>query len=159
MRWVGECKGMKIETSAFQVALRFTGLKEIPGDKDHPFILWCLTLCGLSSGDETPWCSAFLNGICYILGLPRSGSAAARSWLKVGQVVYPADAVVGLDVVILSRGEGKQPGPEDVNAPGHVGLFAGMDGNKVKILGGNQSNMVSVESYPATQILGIRRLA
>lgn len=159
MRWCGDCSKMKIETSAFQVALRFTGLKEILGDKDHPFIVWCLSLCGLSAHDETPWCSAFLNGICYILGLPRSGSAQARSWLSVGQVILLADALIGLDVVILSRGDGVQPGPEVINAPGHVGLFAGYQGDMVKILGGNQSDMVSVESYPVSQILGIRRLA
>lgn len=150
---------MKIETSAFQVALRFTGVKEIPGTKDHPFIVWCLSLCGLSEHDETPWCSAFMNGICYILGLPRSGSAAARSWLKVGVPIDIENAIVGLDVVILARGEGIQPGPEEINAPGHVGLFSCVDNGKVKILGGNQSDMVSIESFPVSQILGIRRLA
>jgi uncharacterized protein (TIGR02594 family) len=150
---------MKIETSAFQVALRFTGIKEIPGNQDHPFIVWCLSLCGLSAHDETPWCSAFVNGICYILGLPRSGSAAARSWLNVGTPTSIDDAHVGLDVVVLSRGEGIQPGPEEINAPGHVGFFSCIEGDRVKILGGNQSDMVSIESFPVSQILGIRRLA
>ena len=73
-----------IETSIYHVALRLEGMKEKPGDQDEPFILWALSLCGLDGHDETPWCSAFMNAVCYVLGLPRSGSAAARSWLAVG---------------------------------------------------------------------------
>jgi uncharacterized protein (TIGR02594 family) len=142
---------MKIETSAFQVALRFTGIREVPGNQDHPFIVWCLSLCGLSAHDETPWCSAFVNGICYILGLPRSGSAAARSWLKVGTPIGLEEATAGLDIVVFSRG--------DNPAAGHVGFFSCISAGKVKVLGGNQSDMVSIESFPVSQILGVRRLS
>jgi hypothetical protein len=92
------------------------------------------------------------------LGLDRSRSAAARSWLDVGDPVILASAQPGSDVVILSRGAGKQPGPEVVNAPGHVGFYAGRDGDNVLLLGGNQGNQVSIASFPASRVLGVRRL-
>jgi uncharacterized protein (TIGR02594 family) len=155
-----EDNDMKIETSAYQVASNFLGLKEIPGSVDNPFILWCLSLTTVPKPhhDEISWCSAFANGIAYILGLPRSGSAAARSWLRVGKPVEPDDALVGLDVVIIKRGQGIQPGPEVLNAPGHVFFFGGYDGDKVKGIGGNQGDRVSLASFPKSDILGIRRL-
>ena len=69
-------------------------------------------------------------------------------------------AAADSDVVVIQRGEGKQPGPEVVNAPGHVGFFVGYDAVRelVQLLGGNQGNAVSIASFPAERILGIRRL-
>ncbi len=109
-------------------------------------------------GDDVPWCSAFANFIAWLLRLPRSKSLAARSWLAVGTPVPIDKAEAGFDIVILQRGTGKQPGPEVLNASGHVGLFAGLDNGKVLILGGNQGDQVSVAAYPVSRVLGIRRL-
>lgn len=147
--------------TAFELAQRFIGVRELPGAADTPLIQWWLSLCGMGAHahDEVPWCSAFANGIAWILRLPRSNSAAARSWLGVGQAVSIDQAVVGNDVVVLKRGEGRQPGPEVLAAPGHVGFFAGREGDRVLVLAGNQSNSVNVASFPADQVLGVRRLA
>lgn len=144
---------MKIETSLYQVALRLLGIKEVPGSLDHPFIVWCISQTTHPGPyhDEIPWCSAFINGLCVLLGLPRSGSAAARSWLTVGTEVSQEDAMIGMDIVVLSRG--------DNPTAGHVGIFAGFEDGKVKLLGGNQGDRVSIASFPTSQILGIRRLA
>lgn len=145
----------------FDLAQRFVGeVKELPGERDHPFIQWGHLLCGLGSNqpDETPWCSSWLNSICWLLRLPRSKSAAARSWLAVGQSIELEAATPGYDVVILQRGAGKQPGPDVLQAPGHVGLYAGREVGHVLILGGNQSNAVSVARFPVGQVLGVRRL-
>jgi len=143
----------------FDLAQRFVGeIRERPGATDHPFIVWCLDLCGLpEQHDETPWCSAFLNGCCWILRLPRSKSARARSWLTVGTAVPLIVARIG-DVVILKRGAGEQPGPEVIAAPGHVGLFAGSDGDRISLLAGNQGNAVTVATFPAADVLGVRRI-
>ena len=147
--------------TAFDLAQRFIGLKELPAQKDHPLVQWWLSLCGfgMDSPDETPWCSAFVNGIAWELRLPRSKSAAARSWLAVGKPVTLQEAQPRADVVILTRGAGEQPGADTLNAPGHVGFFAGIDAAGVQVLGGNQSNGVSVQAFPKGRILGIRRLA
>ena len=140
--------------TAFEMAQRFVGeVSEGPGAIDDPFIQWCLASCGFgpNSPDETPWCSAFVNRIAWLLRLPRSKSAAARSWLTVGQPIDLAQAVVGYDVVVLSRG---------INpTQGHVGFFAGLEGKTVHLLGGNQSDGVTVAAFPVARVLGVRRLA
>ena len=159
---------MKI--TAFDVAHRFIDIREIPGEKDHPLIQWGFMLCGwgVETADEVPWCSAFAQIPAYILRLPRSKSARARSWLEVGHAVGLGDAKPGFDVAILKRGDGDQPGPDNITAPGHVGFFAGWDREEfpsgafitqVLVLGGNQGNRVSIVRYPQDRLLGIRRLA
>jgi hypothetical protein len=61
--------------------------------------------------------------------------------------------------VILKRGSGIQPGPEVTRgAPGHVGLYAGIEGENVLVLGGNQGNAVSLQRFQMKNVLGVRRL-
>lgn len=149
--------------TAYDLAQRFVGMKELKlAGQHHPFIQWALTLCGFPADtpDETPWCSAFINAVAWLLRLPRSKSAAARSWLTIGVPVAGIEAaIVGNDVVILKRGGPNEPGPEVLNARGHVGLFAGIDGSAVLVLGGNQGDAVSIARFDAAQVLGVRRLA
>ena len=147
--------------TAFDIAQRYVGLREVSGAQHEPFIQWCFTLCGWdrNTPDEVPWCAAFAQHPAWELRLPRSKSARARSWLTVGRPVDLGEARPGFDVVILKRGDGNQPGPEVVAAPGHVGYFAGLQGDSVLILGGNQANAVNVSPYPAARVLGVRRLA
>jgi uncharacterized protein (TIGR02594 family) len=145
----------------YELAQRFVGLGEIPGEKNNGFISWAHSLCGLAADtpDEVAWCSSWLNALCWMLRLPRSKSAAARSWLEVGQPVPLEHASLG-DVVIFKRGTGIQPGPEITRgAPGHVALYAGSDGAFVLALGGNQANQVSIARYAAASVLGVRRLS
>lgn len=149
--------------TAFELAQRFVGLCEIPGSKDNSQILAMLKLDGdWPEHDEVPWCSGFVNYICWLLRLPRSKSLAARSWLQVGQAIGLADAQVGFDIVVLKRGGGNQPGPEVIDAPGHVGFFAGIPPTPrmdvFYLLGGNQSNSVSIAQYQADRVIGVRRL-
>lgn len=141
-------------------AMRYVGIREVAGDKDNYRIMAWLTLDhDWPKHDEVPWCSGWLNEMCWQLKvLPRSKSLLARSWLGVGTPVSEAEVQVGFDIVILKRGSGRQPGPENRTASGHVGLFAGFDGNKVLVLGGNQSNEVSIAYYPKSRVLGYRRL-
>ena len=154
-----------MEISLYQIAERFIGMKEIPGTEHNPQILAMLHLdASWPEGDETPWCSAFLNYCAWLLDLPRSKSLRARSWLQRGIAVDVPKR--GFDVVILSRGTSwhTQPGPEVIDAPGHVGLFSsfgygrnGLD-EQVWLLGGNQGDSVSIASFDRRRILGIRRL-
>ena len=140
--------------TAFDLAQRFVGVKEVPGMRDNPMILSMLRLDGeWPEHDEVPWCSAFVNYIAWLLRLPRSKKLNARSWLEVGH--DPGTAAVGFDVVILSR-------PEAGPSSGHVGFYAGeadLAPHTVGVLGGNQGNTVSVVQFPVSRLLGIRRLA
>lgn len=141
--------------TAYQLAERFQGLKEVEGSiRNHPLIMAMLQLDNSwPENDETPWCAAFYNFICWLLNLPRSKSLAARKALDAGRPVNLEDAKVGFDVVVLERGAG-----------GHVGFYAGQGWDRtngarlIHILGGNQGNGVNVASFPASRLLGIRRL-
>lgn len=144
----------------YELAQRFVGMGEIAGAKNNGFISWAHSLCGLAADtpDEVPWCSSWLNALAWMLRLPRSKSAAARSWLEVGAPVPLEQASIG-DVVIFKRGTGIQPGPEITRgAPGHVALYAGIEGAFVLALGGNQGNEVSIARYAAASVLGVRRI-
>ena len=151
------------DLTMFDLATRYVGIKELAGEKDHPLVQWWLSLCGFGTDahDEIAWCSAFVNGMAWELRLPRSKSAAARSWLAVGSAVPLVTAQVGYDIVVLRRGPDPQPGPEVIAAPGHVGIYAGMSEglSRVHVLGGNQNDSVSVAEFDAARVLGVRRLA
>lgn len=149
-----------MDITLFAHAQRYVGIREIVGTKDHPLIQWWLSLCGfdLDVHDEVAWCAAFKEGMCWDLNIPRTKSAAARMSLTIGTPTNLADAMPAWDVVVLKRGKGEQPGPDVLDAPGHVGFFAGWHDGQVLILGGNQQNGVLIEGWPIDQILGIRRL-
>lgn len=159
----------------YDIAMRFVGTKEVPGTTaDNSQILAMLLLDQpWPKGEEVPWCSAFLNYCAWLLRLPRSKSLMARSWLSIGRpILYPMQKFqnqpeVGYDVVILRTKAADEKS-------GHVGLFSGWQDfrgarepgedpeiehpDTVLILGGNQSNQVSMAQYPTDRILGIRRL-
>lgn len=148
-----------MQISAYDLATRFIGVKEIPGSRANPMVLAMLQLDGdWPQDDSVPWCSAFTNYIAWLLRLPRSKALNARSWLSVGRPVPLASARCGFDVVILKRGIGAQPGPEVLNAPGHVGFYGSTEGDRILLLGGNQGDTVSVGRYPVADLLGVRRL-
>lgn len=149
-----------MEITAFDLAQRFVGMKEAPGEASNPAVLAMLRLDNATAaGDDIPWCSAFVNYITWLLRLPRSHSHAARSWLTIGRPVETKYGLVGFDVVVLKRGDGEQPGPEVIEAPGHVGFFAAFQGDTIMVLGGNQKDSVSVAQFPTSRVLGVRRLA
>jgi uncharacterized protein (TIGR02594 family) len=150
----------KMKISAYEVALRFVGIKEIPGSTANPQILAMLRLDQQWPDDDSvAWCSAFVNYVAWLLRLPRSKSLRARSWLSIGEVIGLDEAEPGFDIVIFKRRGSNQPGPSVVDAPGHVGFYAGVEGKNVLLLGGNQSNAVTMNGYPKTRVLGVRRLA
>lgn len=123
------------------------GTKEKPGKASNLKIDGYLaTTRGAASGDETPWCSAFVNAIVEACGLQGTKSRAARSWLSWG---LECDPVPGC-VVVLWRGASN-------SWQGHVGFLDHVDeqGNPV-LLGGNQGNAVSRRVYPRARVLGYR---
>ena len=142
----------------FDLAQRFVGTDEVAGTVDNPQIMAMLKLDNRwPQNDEVPWCSAFANYIAWLARAPRSKNLRARSWLEVGYGIDMKDAEPG-DVIVLQRGTGEQPGPAVLDAPGHVGFFAGTFAGYIEVLGGNQGNTVKVSRYPAGRLLGVRRI-
>lgn len=143
----------RLPYSAYEMAQRLIGIQEVPGVVSNPLVLAMLKQdADWPADDSVPWCSGFVNFIAKLMGLQRSRSLAARSWLLIGQHVTPEEAELGFDIVILRRGSSP--------TAGHVGFFGGWSGlDRVMLLGGNQSDSVSLASFPRADILGIRRLA
>lgn len=145
----------------YTLARRFEGLAETPGAVHNPAVLAMLQLVDHSvHDDETPWCSAFVNYCAWLLDVPRSKSLAARSWLRIGNPISLNQARPGFDVVVLKRGD-NAPGPDVLEAPGHVGFFAGLlhTPDRVVVYGGNQGDKVCSLTFPTERVLGVRRLA
>jgi uncharacterized protein (TIGR02594 family) len=148
-----------MEITPYDLAQRFIGIKEVSGPVSNPQILSMLKLDNnWPEDDSVPWCSGFVNYIAWLLRLPRSKNLRARSWLNVGEPVTLEQAKPGYDVIIIKR-RANDPGPEVTEFNGHVGFFSkhiSMDG--IYILGGNQSNSVTLSAYSLGRLLGIRRL-
>jgi uncharacterized protein (TIGR02594 family) len=145
--------------NAYFVAEQYLGIEEVAGANDNPLILAMLKADNSwPEHDEVPWCSAFVNFVCWQLDLPRTENLRARSWLTIGEPIALEVAVPGFDVVIFKRGAGDQPGPEVIDAPGHVAFYKTTVGNQVEVIGGNQGDAVSVARYPADRVIGVRRL-
>jgi uncharacterized protein (TIGR02594 family) len=100
---------------------------------------------------KTPWCAAFVNGVLNLMGLPGTGSNTAKSFTKYKQGTTSPEKG---DIVVLRRKGG---------SGAHVGIFNGFvvrNGKKmVAVLGGNQSNKVSVAYYPTSKVITYRRVA
>ena len=95
---------------------------------------------------RTPWCGAFAGAVVKRSGkTPPKGFMKATSWRNWGSGVSLKQARKG-DVVLVRTSYGH-----------HVGFYAGMDGNHVRILGGNQSNQVKVSSYRVGSVRAVRR--
>lgn len=129
------------------VAVGEIDVHEIPGKKHEPRIIQYNATTTLNAKeDEVPWCSSFVNWCVKKSDIAGTNLANARSWLKWGVgIFFPAFGCI----TILRRG--------DSNFQGHVGFFVGFDGkDRVKILGGNQSDKVCIQSYPKNHVLGYR---
>jgi uncharacterized protein (TIGR02594 family) len=125
------------------------GVEEIRGSQHSPRIIEYLNSTNLDAGsasaDETPWCSAFVNWCVEQAGYAGTDSAAARSWLQWGKALEsPRKGCI----VVLSRGGSAWTG--------HVGFFMGRGNETVQVLGGNQSDRVSVAEYGDSRVLGFR---
>jgi uncharacterized protein (TIGR02594 family) len=125
------------------------GVKEAAGAASNPRVLEYLncTSYGSQQGDETPWCSAFMNFVMKEAGLSYTKNAAARSWLSWGEAIL--DPVPGCVVVFW------RDSPQ--SWAGHVALYVGDGPNgTLKVLGGNQSDEVCEAYYAKARVLGFR---
>lgn len=94
--------------------------------------------------DETLWCSAFVN-FCIeeSTGLEGTNDLAARSWLDWnGGKRLNKDKPMRGCIVVFAR-------PSGGSKSGHVGFYlSGSPGRGIRVLGGNQSNAVSIVTQP-----------
>lgn len=137
------------------MAINLLGTKEISGRGNNATIMeWSneLRRAGVDgldqySNDDIPWCGLFVA----ILAFRRRGIASevvneplwARNWARYGQ--NSAQASLG-DVLVFQRPTG-----------GHVGLYIAEDPQCYHVLGGNQSNAVTITRILKSRCLAVRR--
>lgn len=127
-------------------AWRELGQSEVPGSAHNPRIVAMFDELGYpDQSDETAWCAAFVGACLERAGISSTRSLRARTYLEWG---VPADDPAVGAVVVLERGSDP--------ALGHVGFLVGMTDTSVMLLGGNQSNAVTVATFDRELVLGFR---
>ena len=129
----------------FLIASAELGVREVRGGENDRIIEYHQATTLRATEDEVPWCSAFMCWVMGQAGVASTRSAMARSWLAWGRECRP---VLGA-VVVLRR--------TDNPRNGHVGLLVGQgrDG-RPWLLGGNQSDAVSIAPFRGEDVLGFR---
>lgn len=102
----------------------------------------------LGDTEKLPWCGDYVETAIKnsLPNEPFEGAVGAnpywaRNWLKFGNPIEPLYGAI----VVFSRGNG-----------GHVGFLVGEDDTDYYVLGGNQSNRVSVTRISKSRALGYR---
>ena len=130
-------------------AHRLLGVTEAPGPADNPAILgWAASAALPYDRDETPWCGLFIAH-CLASTLPDaplpSNPLGARQWLGFGVEVPPQLGA------ILVFWRGSRDG-----WTGHVALYWAEDATSYHVLGGNQSDAVTITKIAKSRLLGAR---
>jgi uncharacterized protein (TIGR02594 family) len=99
----------------------------------------------LVHGDTIPWCAAFLNWCLGAAGKPTTDSASSSSFRVYGEATTTPQAG---DIVVFKSAD---PALAAVGH-GHVCIYLGMDGERIKVLGGNQTGGKQYSSVCETRI-------
>lgn len=140
--------------SIVKAAVALYGTRETPGSANNATILaWAAEVekaLGVKhlgyTADSIPWCGLFVGVVCARAGwadqMPRT-PLWAQSWLEFG--AKPDKPAFG-DILVFGR-----------NGGGHVGIYVGEDASCYHVLGGNQSDAVTITRIVKTRLLGARR--
>ncbi|SOB90011.1 uncharacterized protein (TIGR02594 family) [Rhodobacter sp. JA431] len=129
------------------LALRKKGLHE---GRDNAELRAFLRSDGKTLGDPAslPWCGDFVE-TCVAVTMPDvivpNNPYLARNWLHFGQTVNPCFGAI----LVFWRGSRS-------GTSGHVGFYYSEDDDVYHVLGGNQSNKISVTSLKKDRLLGAR---
>jgi hypothetical protein len=140
--------------NTIKIALDFYGVQEVDGSGSNKTILsWRDELnasgCNIEgySSDSVPWCGLFCAYVTYKrrgnIGEVVKSPLWARSWASYGKPV----GVAGLgDILVFSR-----------NGGGHVGFYVAEDAECYHVLGGNQSDAVTITRIAKSRCIAVRR--
>ena len=167
-RWLEDLKGLP---NTIKYALALYGTQEVVGRGSNKTILgWRDELNGATtdgkpivvgySDDDIPWCGLFaaivvfrrLKNILEVVASP----LWARNWAKYGNEVATQK-----NGKLVNKGDLK-PSLGDIlvfvrNGGGHVGFYVGEDANYFHVLGGNQSNAVTITRIAKSRCIAVRR--
>lgn len=126
------------------------GTHEASGSQDNPRVLKFYADAGHREikHDSVPWCAAFVGAMLERSGTPSAKSLSARDYLNWGKKLDKPQ--LGC-VCVFSRGDAH-------GWQGHVGFYAGEDhlSDTILLLGGNQSDQVSITKQSKKRLLGYR---
>lgn len=133
------------EPKYLKIARSLIGTREIVGKQHNGIIIsWLKKLNAWWLEDETAWCGTFVAHC-----LKEAGHDIPRHWYRAKAYL---DWGVKIDrpcvgcVVIFDRVGG-----------GHVGFVVGKDNaGRLLVLGGNQSNQVSIAPFDRSRVIGYR---
>lgn len=128
-------------------ALKLYGVREVTGPGDSPDIMAWAREVGVQATfkhDITPWCGLFLALTAKRAGKPVPVTPLwARSWASWGS---PSPRAALGDVLVFRRDGG-----------GHGGLYIGEDATTYYVLGGNQSDAVTITRIQKSRCIAVRR--
>jgi len=150
-QWLPKLRGLP---NTIRLALAEYGTAEVIGNGSSRTILaWRdeLNQAGVKisgySDDSIPWCGLFAAIVCYRRQKRASEVPVsplwARNWENYG--VKSPQAGLG-DILVFQRGSG-----------GHVGFYAAEDADAYHVLGGNQSDAVTIARVAKARLLAARR--
>lgn len=135
--------------------LKTYGTVEAPGNRNNPIILGWAKEVGepisrTYTADSIPWCGLWMAVVAKRAGWPVVKSPLwALSWATFGEHVSkgekPHAPALG-DILTFTR-----------NGGGHVCLYVGEDATHFHVLGGNQSNAVTITRIAKTRFYTARR--
>ncbi len=133
----------------FQEAFNLLGTAEVPGQGSNGAILgWARALRIDYGDDDIPWCGLFVAH-CIGSQLPEEAlpgnPLGARNWAKLGDECTPQPGAV----IVFWRGSKR-------GWKGHVGFYWGEDSTTYHVLGGNQSNAVTISRMKKNRFLNAR---
>lgn len=128
-------------------ARELVGLTEIVGSRNEPKIVEFFKEAGHPEvkDDDTAWCAAFIGAMLCRAGWASSGALNARSYEHYGTKL---DKPVPGCITVFQRGNS--------GWEGHVAFFLRDLGDRIEVLGGNQSNSVSIAREPKSALLAYR---
>ena len=132
-------------------ALELYGTLEALGAKNNPTIIsWAKELGGWEKNyytkDSIPWCGLFAAIVCKrAKKTVVKNYLRAMSWSSWDKPI--SDKEVGLgDILVFNR-----------NGGGHVGFYVAEDATAYHVLGGNQSNGVSISRIAKSRLYSCQR--
>lgn len=130
-----------------KTAYGYMGTKEIAGPQSNSVIIgWAKKLGGWIASyyknDDIPWCGLFVANCFAEHGMETANQAlSALAWADWGQKSPVAEGAV----LVFKRTGG-----------GHVGFYVGEDSAAYHVLGGNQSDSVSITRIAKDRLVAVR---
>ncbi len=140
-----------------KIATSYLGTREAVRGRSNPVVekMFQRVTGKVYDAIDTPWCAAFVGDVLEEDGQPSTKALNARSYLHWGEEVSNGidnwDDVQEGDIAVIWRGKC------DDKVTGHVFFVLETTPERVKGLGGNQSDMVCVRWFDKAKVLSVRR--